>query len=89
MGDILYHVLVGNDAHPRIVAWCRGALVAVFTGLSAGMSAWMVSDIDSITEALTAKVVIGPALTAFIAVVLASLTMGEVDTWKQDKPPRE
>jgi hypothetical protein len=75
MKDALYHALVGNDAHPALVAFARGMLEAVIVGALAFLAMW--------SETNDAKILAIAGLTPFLLVLLARfVSEGALDTWK-------
>src|SRR3989304_6188790 len=75
MASFLYHVLVGNDAHPAMVAAGRGFLAPRITGGLVALSTWSVTEVP--------KEIIIPSLTAFLTTfAVRVLGEGVVDSWK-------
>jgi len=75
MASFLYHVLVGNDAHPAMVAAGRGFLAACIAGGLVALSTWSVTEVP--------KEIIIPSLTAFLTTfAVRVLGEGVVDSWK-------
>lgn len=62
MGNWLYHALVGNDADPGLVAFCRAVVGAVLTGGIAFLATWQTTD--------EAKVLISAGVSPALAYLL-------------------
>lgn len=78
MKDWIYHVLVGNDTHPLLVAAARSLLGASLLGASSFLGVWQSTD--------EVKVLITAGLVPFIGYLMARLGIeGTLDTWKANK----
>ncbi len=78
MIDFLYHVLVGNDSHPMMVAAARAIVGGVITGAISFLGIWQTTD--------ELKVLITAGVLPFLTYIGARLGIeGPLDNWKANR----